>query len=69
MPTIRIKITCDACGHLLVTITRRPGKVTLSNDFVIEAPDPIRRAAGMLLAVCPQCQGKTEFSANDLPQD
>lgn len=69
MPTQRIKITCDGCRALLVTITRRPGKVTLSNDFAIEAPDPVRRTAGILLAVCPHCQGKTEFSANDLPQD
>jgi hypothetical protein len=70
MTASRIKIICDHCEHLIVTITRpEPGKVILSNDFEIEQPDLVRQAAGIVLAVCPRCQGKTEFPAKDLPQD
>ena len=64
----RIAIHCKDCGERLVEVEYTPESTILSNDFIVEGPDPARRAAGVLIAVCPQCGGKTEFPAKYLPQ-
>jgi hypothetical protein len=60
----RIPLRCRDCAHLMVEFEQKTADSFTPysyGSFGIEPPDPGLRAAGIAIAVCSKCGGKTEF--------
>jgi hypothetical protein len=64
-----IQITCKACGTLIVEFEKLTNDTFTTHSYrsTLEMPDAARQAAGVMIAVCSKCRGKTEFPAKYLP--
>jgi len=68
----RIPLHCKDCGILMVEFEQKTADVITTHVFInlfgVEVPDPGFRLDGLVIGVCPQCGGKTEFPAKYLPR-
>ena len=69
MANPRIPVHCKSCGFLMIEIEDGPDNTRIihSHEVRLQLPDPDLWAAGVAIAGCVLCGGKTEFPTKDLP--